>query len=235
MNKSAIIQKLVNNEKVSDSLFRKICQFLDMADKDDADGIADLFASEIFTKGKPKTMTGAERTRRWRGKRSALPDTETEDGTASVTENDKSVTIRDENVTGSDDSVTMENGCDGNVTECDVPVTDSVKEKQEKKRSKRKEGKETINFGISSQSESAVLLPGIASQSSRQEARAPDPLEPEGKVSLKPDSAEYWRCFRENAEMAQAFWESSGAGSKIFRTSGKRESRSSRCGVRLLT
>ena len=43
MNKHVIMQKLLNNEEVSDSLFRKIYQFLDVVDSNDVEKLIEIF------------------------------------------------------------------------------------------------------------------------------------------------------------------------------------------------
>ena len=43
MNKHVIMQKLLNNEDVSDSLFRKIYQFLDVVDSNDVEKLVEIF------------------------------------------------------------------------------------------------------------------------------------------------------------------------------------------------
>lgn len=43
MNKHVIMQKLLTNEEVSDSLFRKIYQFLDVVDSNNVEKMIELF------------------------------------------------------------------------------------------------------------------------------------------------------------------------------------------------
>ncbi len=43
MNKHVIMQKLLSNEEVSDSLFRKIYQFLDVVDSNDVEKMIEIF------------------------------------------------------------------------------------------------------------------------------------------------------------------------------------------------
>ena len=43
MNKHVIMQKLLKNEDVSDSLFRKIYQILDIADSNDVEKLVEIF------------------------------------------------------------------------------------------------------------------------------------------------------------------------------------------------
>ena len=43
MNKHIIMQKILNNDEVSDELFRKICQFLDIVDSNDVEKIIETF------------------------------------------------------------------------------------------------------------------------------------------------------------------------------------------------
>ena len=64
MNKHVIMQKLLNNEDVSDSLFRKIYQFLDVVDSNDVEKLVEIF-KEFYpedSKTEEKNSENSEKT-----------------------------------------------------------------------------------------------------------------------------------------------------------------------------